>query len=66
MWLSTTVNAFDVLGRVHVEAVVRVRWDHPEEDPTAVHRYSTTFDGTGEVSPERWLQDVLVALAETL
>ena len=66
MWYSATINAFDVMGDVHVSAQVRARGDSHEDPVLTVRGYTTTVPGSGETDPAVWLRDALLALAETL
>lgn len=66
MWYAASVNAFDAMDTVTVAAVLRVRSEDQTNEVVASRTYVTTFPGTGETDPDRWLRDALVALAETL
>lgn len=66
MWYAATVNAFDVLGDVHVSASVRARGDEAGDPVLTISTYVTTVPGTGETHPGLWLRDALLALAETI
>jgi hypothetical protein len=66
MWYSATINAYDVLGDVWITVVVREAVPGPTDERTTLFQRHVQFQGTGESRPEVWLQDALVALAETL
>ena len=66
MWYSATLDAYDVMDRVHVIARVRCTTAHREEAIETVLHLPTTFLGTGETDPRRWLEDALVAMLEAL
>jgi len=66
MYYVTTLHAYDVLDRVHVHAAVRELQDDTGALWRTVFECTTTFPGTGEHDPTRWLEDVLVGLLETL
>lgn len=66
MWYSATINAYDVLGDVWITVVVREAVPGPTTEQVALFQRHVQFQGTGESDPAQWLQDALVALAETL
>jgi len=66
MYYVTTLHAYDVLDRVHVHAAVRELEDDTGATWHTVFECATTFPGTGERDPRSWLEDVLVALMESL
>ena len=66
MWLSTTVNAYDVMGEVHIAAVVRGLSDGPLQEFENVLQCETTIQGIGETDPRLWLKDALIGLLEAL
>jgi len=66
MWNHATVNAYDVMGSVHITAVVRsIPAEGETGQPVELHS-TTTVDGAGQQDCREWLEDVLVALLETL
>ena len=66
MWYSATINAYDVLGDVWITVVVREAVPGPTQEQTTLFQRHVQFQGTGVDEPALWLQDALVALAETL
>lgn len=66
MWLSTTINAYDVMGQVHIAAVVRGLSDGPLQEFETVLRCETTIPGVGEPDAAEWLKDALIGLLEAL
>jgi len=66
MWLSTTLNAYDVMGRVHIACVVRGLSDGPLQEFEEVLRCETTIEGVGETDPRLWLKDALIGMLEAL
>lgn len=66
MYYVTTVNAYDVLDRVHVHATVRALSDDTGATWSTELACTTTFPGTGETDPRQWLVDALVALIENV
>ena len=66
MWYAATINAFDLIDRVHVSAVVRCHGSNGEETTVTVWQGSATFAGVGEGDPQLWLKDALVGVLETL
>lgn len=66
MWYSATINAYDVLGDVWITVVVREARPGPTKEEVFLFQRHVQFQGTGEDDPAQWLQDALVALAETL
>lgn len=66
MWYSATINAYDVMGQIHITASVRVAPSAGEQLERLELLASTTVSGTGETNPSRWLEDALVGLLESL
>lgn len=66
MWLSATINAYDVMGGVQVTATVRSQPGLGEARPESVLHCATTIEGCGETDPREWLGDALVAMLESL
>lgn len=66
MWLSTSLNAYDVMGNVHISCVVRGLSDGPLQSFETLLECAATIDGTGETDPREWLKDALIGLLETL
>jgi len=66
MWYAATINAFDLIDRVHVSAIVRCHEVDGEGMTTVVWQGASTVAGVGEADPHLWLKDALVALLETL
>lgn len=66
MHYIATAHAYDVMSTVFITAEVRSVPGEGETGLPAVLRATTTVDGVGETDPARWLEDVLVALIETL
>lgn len=65
MLTISTIHCFDMLDKVHVQAVVSQR-DRPESPWEAVLSAPATFTSEGVTEPHEWLRDCLVALLETL
>lgn len=65
-WTMATLNAYDVMGAVHVTAVVRTTEHLGAEPKETVMQCSTTYPGVGEDDQIEWLRDVLVGLLEAL
>lgn len=66
MWISATVNAYDVMGLVYVTAVTRGTGTALDRSEDLVLTASTTLDGVGETNLREWLVDALVGLLESL
>ena len=66
MYRTASIAAYDVMGDIVIAAIVTTYEDMPGTAPSRVIRASTQVRGTGEDQDLRWLQDALVALAETL
>lgn len=66
MWIHASINAYDCMTEVIVNARVTVTSSPPAEHEEEVTTYRATIPGCGECSPSLWLQDALVALIETL
>lgn len=66
MWYSTTLNAYDVMGNVHIAVVVRALSDGPLQAFETVLQCETTIPGVGEADPRLWLKDALIGMLEAL
>lgn len=66
MWTRATIDAYDVMGRVFVTALVRTAPGEEERGSTVELHASTTLDGVGETNPRDWLVDALTGLLESL
>lgn len=63
MFTQASVHAFDMLGHVHVSAIIR-QTELQDEASNVVLELRSTFGGCGETDPREWLRDALVALLE--
>lgn len=66
MWYSASIDAYDVMDRVHIIVRLRSTTADRAECIEPVLHLSTTILGTGETDARLWLQDVLVAAIEAL
>ena len=66
MYRIASIAAFDVLDKVQISAQVTLYEGIIEVTHTVEFSCATTVDGVGSGSPQVWLRDALVALAETL
>jgi len=66
MWTSATVNAYDVMGKVFITAVVRTQPGEAERGQCLELHATATLDGVGETTPRDWLVDALLGLLEEL
>lgn len=66
MWFMASVHAYDVMSMVQITASVAEAGTGEERAIRPVLVASTTIDGAGVSNPRDWLEDVLVALLESL
>lgn len=61
-----SMHAYDVLDSVYVSVIMREYPDYEEGPSELVLSQVQAFPGEGVTDPKNWLQDVLVAVLETL
>lgn len=66
MKFVVVISAYDVISNVSATANVRQYDDYEDGPGVDVLRHTTTFPGEGVDDARTWLQDVLVALLESL
>lgn len=66
MWYAATMNAYDVMGTVHVHVTVRRAGESAEDGFTPEFSTGTDVPGVGESDAREWLRDALVALLEVV
>lgn len=66
MYRLANIAAYDVLDQVQIHARVTLYEGIEEVTHSVEFTCATTVDGVGSGSPQVWLRDALVALAETL
>lgn len=66
MLYTMHVHAYDMLDMVRITCSLTEFGSSPSEPVFERGNWMTSFQGTGESRPERWTEDALVALIETL
>lgn len=66
MYYVATVHAYDVMGEIQVGGKVRLYEGSLADGSRIAFECTTTFQGTGESDPRRWLEDALVGLLEAM
>jgi hypothetical protein len=65
-WLAISLDAYDVMDRVHIIVRVRSTTEDREECIEPVLHCATTILSTGETDPRQWAIDALVGALEAL
>lgn len=66
MKLIMSMHAYDVLDSVYISVLVREYKDYEDGPSELVFSQVQAVQGEGVTDPRNWLQDVLVAVLETL